>query len=206
MSDQGDIAAGGTPGDKRAGTARLTLAETPVRTAWSVQGDPAHAPFVEEVKKRFDVGLPQAPNTTARGGAVMALWLGPASWLLIQTGADSSSPLVDFEGKRDALNACGGALFELSASRVAFTLRGPHAATVLAKSCPLDFHSRTFPIGGCAQSLFGHLNALFYRPDAQSFTMLVACSFARDVWHTLRTSAAQYGYDIGSPTDFDSTA
>ena len=194
MSDEGRITAVGAPGRERGETTPLTLTRTPISTAWNVQGTPEHAPFIDEDEKRFDVRLPSVPNTTARGSALLALWLGQSSWLLMQTVAEGSS-LVDFEPKRDALNACGGALFEVSASRVAFTLGGKHATTVLAKSCPLDFHTRAFPVGGCAQSLYGHVNALFYRVDAQSFTMLVARSFARDVWHTLSTSAAQYGHD-----------
>ena len=88
----------------------------------------------------------------------------------------------------------------MSASRVAYRVRGPHAATVLAKSCPLDFHPDVFPAGGCAQSMFGHVNALFYRQDAApTFLMLVARSLARDVWRRLCTSSAQYGYDVVAP-------
>ena len=85
----------------------------------------------------------------------------------------------------------------MSASRVAYRIRGAHAATVLAKCCPLDFHPDVFPVGGCAQSVFGHVNALFYQPDAApTFMMLVARSFARDVWRLLCHSSAQYGYDV----------
>ena len=141
--------------------------------------------------------LPPAPNTTSREGSLAALWLGPASWLLI--GSDERT-FADFDAKRDALGAAGGALFDVSASRVGWTIAGPHARTVLAKGCPLDFHPRAFAAGTCAQSVYARMNALFYHPaDTSQFAMLVARSFARDAWHLLCISAAQYGYDVLRP-------
>ena len=101
------------------------------------------------------------------------------------------------------MNAAGGALFDVSASRVAWTMSGPRAADVLAKGCPLDFHPRAFAAGSCAQSVFGHVNALIdRRDDDPTFTMMVARSFARDVWHSLVGAAAQYGVDVGPPRPF----
>ena len=74
---------------------------------------------------------------------------------------------------------------------------------MLAKGCPLDFHPRAFAEGACAQSVFGHVNALFYRRAASSaFTMMVARSLARDAWRALCVSAAQYGYDVLRPREF----
>ena len=167
---------------------RVTLAEASIAAAWNVQGDPAYAPFVDEVERMFGVSLPIAPNSMARTDAVTALWLGPSSWLLVAGGP---SALIDFNAKRDALNAVRGALFDVSASRVAWTVSGPRAATVLAKSCPLDFHPRAFAAGTCAQSLLGHVNALFIKhDDTPTFTVMVARSYARDVWHSLRNAAA----------------
>ncbi len=71
---------------------------------------------------------------------------------------------------------------------------------MLAKSCPIDFHPDAFPVGACAQSVFGRVNALFYRQDAgPTFVLFVGRSFARDVWRTLCESSAQYGYDVVAP-------
>ena len=175
----------------------VALAEATVATAWNVQGDPAHATFVDEAQRMFGVALPLIPNTTMTSDALSALWLGPVSWLLVTGGASS---LVDFGAKRDALHDVGGTLFDISASRVAWTISGPHATTVLAKSCPLDFHSRAFAAQTCAQSLFGRVNALFVKhDDGPTFTVMVGRSFARDVWHSLCESAAQYGIDVAPP-------
>jgi sarcosine oxidase subunit gamma len=203
VSDAHTLAIGATtPGHYGAPSARVTLAETIFAAAWNVQGDPARPAFAAEVRRSFDIALPEAPNTSATSDALTALWVGPKSWLLI---AGSPSTLTGFADRRDALNAAGGALFDLSAGRVAWTISGEFAATVLAKGCPLDFHPRVFAEGACAQSVLGHINALFYRPRAaREFVVMAARSFARDVWRTLCVSAAQYGYDVLPPGDFRS--
>ena len=185
------------PGHHGVAESGVAIAEATIAAAWNVQGDPAHAPFVAAAQRAFGVALPVAPNTFAQSAASTALWLGPSSWLLIAGGA---SPLVDITTGRDALNAVGGALFDVSASRVAWTLSGPRATAVLAKGCPLDFHPRAFAAGTCAQSLIGHVNALFIKhDDAPTFTVMVARSFARDAWHALCESTAQYGFEVGPP-------
>ena len=182
----------------------VTFCEATIAAAWNVQGRAERAPFVHEVGKLFGIALPFAPNGTVSGDALCALWLGPGSWLLV---AGSGSPLVEFESKRDAINAAGGALFDLSASRVAWEISGPQAATVLAKTCPLDFHARAFAPWTCAQSVLASVNALLMRgADASVFTVFVARSFARDVWRALTESAAQYGYEVGDPAPFGSRA
>ena len=67
-----------------------------------------------EVQRIAGIALPGAANTTSRSEGVIAMWLGPQSWLLV---AADAAALGDFTGARDALNAAGGALFDVSASR-----------------------------------------------------------------------------------------
>jgi len=178
----------------------VALAEATIASAWNVQGDPAHPALIEEAHRLFDIALPPAPNTTARSDKLTALWLGPGSWLL---AASAASTLTDYAAKRDALNAAGGALFDVSASRVAWTISGPRAIDVLTKGCPLDFHPRVFAAATCAQSVFCHVNMLIdKRDDAPTFTVMVARSLARDMWHALCEAAAQYGYDVFPPAPF----
>jgi sarcosine oxidase subunit gamma len=172
----------------------LTITGLAIATAWNVQGDATQPDFVDEARRLFDLALPSEPNTTARSDTLTALWLGPRSWLLV---AVNPSTLTAFEAKRDALNQPGGALFDVSASRVAWALAGPRAADVLAKACPLDFQRRAFSVGACAQSVYGHVNVLIEKRDeTPTFTVMVARSFARDVDRALGVVAAQYGFDV----------
>ena len=184
-------------------TSEVTLAESTIAAAWNVQGDPTRAPLLAEARRLFEVDLPLVANATAHSAAWTALWLGPKSWLLVARMKAHIEPQVTaLAAQRDAFNAVGGALFDLSASRVAFEIGGSRAASVLAKGCPLDFHIRAFPAGHCAQSLLGHVNALIFRPDATpAFRVMVARSFALDVWRALCVSAAQYGYDVVPETE-----
>ncbi len=140
------------------------------------------------------------PIRPARPQACVALWLGPQSWLLVAADAD---PLGNFAAARDALNAAGGALFDVSASRVAYVIDGPRAVDVLATGCPLDFDPRLFGAGQCRQSLYGRVPALFYRQaTTPACTLLVARSFARDTWHSLCMTAAPYGYTVRAAASF----
>jgi sarcosine oxidase subunit gamma len=175
------------------GNARLELGTVTFVGAWNVQGNFSRAALAHEVRRIFVVELPSQANTTTRGDSMTAFWLGPGSWLLVARGEPAR---FDFAAQRDAINAAGGALFDVSAARVAFAIAGSGADALLSRRCPLDFHSSAFPVDHCAQSLLGHVDALFYRRRADAFVVMVARSFARDVWHALCVSAAADGYDV----------
>jgi sarcosine oxidase, subunit gamma len=88
----------------------------------------------------------------------------------------------DFETQRKALNAAGGALFDLSASCVAWMVSGEGAYRALSRGCPLDLDPHAIPAGRCAQSMLGHVNALLHRPGEQvAFMVMVPRSFAGNV-------------------------
>ena len=201
--DAGGAIGATAPGHYGAEARAATLGELTFGTAWNVQGNGGHPPLRAEAQRLFGVALPLIPNTTARGPDWTALWLGPALLAARRRGkrrCAGRTPFAAFTAQRDALNAVDGALFDVSASRAAFRVAGPHAAAVLAKGCPLDFHPRAFPAGTCAQSMLGHVNVLIERPDASAaFVVMVARSLAQDVWRQLCLSAAQYGYDVAAP-------
>lgn len=197
MSDDRLQGATGTPS---AGEACVTLAEVRLATAWNVRGDPAQAAFVTEAERSLGVPLPSQPNTCARSATAALLWLGPRAWLFV---ADADSPRGDFDEVRRRLGDAGGALFDVSASYATWSVSGAAALRVLNKGCPLDLHPRALPAGHCAQSLLGHIHAVFYRPhDASTFIVMVARSFAADAWEFLTASAATDGYRIGPPVSF----
>lgn len=174
------------------GGASIALAEAPLSRVWNLRGDPSRPAFVAEAERLLGISLPLAANTSTRHSNVEVLWTGPRAWLLVG-GADWAPP--DLDGVRRALNAVSGALFDVSASYVAWSVAGPAAAGVLNRCCPLDLHPRVFPAGHCAQSLLGHIGALVYRPDDDSrFVVWVARSFAADAWTQLSVAAMADGY------------
>lgn len=171
----------------------IALRELDWTLAWNVRGDPARSAFMAEATRLFGVALPLEPNTTARRDAMTIFWLGPRSWL----AAATSDVNIDFDVARVALNAAEGALFDVSAGYVGWSLSGPAAARVLNRSCPLDLDSRFFTAGRCAQSVLGHVNVLVCRPtDAAEFIVVVARSYSADAWHELLESARTDGYPV----------
>ncbi|HEY3180127.1 MAG TPA: sarcosine oxidase subunit gamma family protein [Casimicrobiaceae bacterium] len=184
--------------------ADVTLGEVTYTLAWNVRGDPAQSSFVSEVERLLGLPLPLQPNTSAFRAGRTLLWLGPMSWLLVVEPASSSN---DFDTTRRALNAAGGALFDVSASYVGWMIAGPAAARVLNRTCPLDLHPSMFPARRCAQSMLGHINALLYKLDERpTFVIMVARSFAADVWRDLCMSATTDGYVTAPPLAFDKVA
>ena len=197
MADAADVPSNA---EAREAPAAITLGEIAMGRAWNVRGDVARLPFVSEVQRVLGLPLPVQAMTSARGEDGALLWLGPRAWLHI---AGVSAGSLDFDTARRRINAAGGALFDLSASYVAWSICGALAGRVLNRSCPLDFHADAFAAGQCAQSLLGHVGALFYRPDASStFVVTVARSFAADAWQTLCDTAKSDGYRMASPAPF----
>jgi len=172
-------------GDDAARNAAVRLAHVGIGAAWNVQG----AGVAATVATLFGVTLDDTPNTVTSTGAIDALWLGPASWLLVS----GTAPPGDFAACRTAVQAAGGALFDVSASRVAVAVSGARTLDVLAAGCPLDLHPDVFTPGRCAQSVFGRVSALYCRAPT-GIVVLVPRSFGRDVWHGLREAAREYGY------------
>ena len=178
----------------------LVIAELAVGVAWNLRGDPSRSALVPACAGALALTLPQTPNTSTRGEDNALLWLGPRSWLFV--GAPGTLP-DDFDATREALRAVGAALFDVSASYVAWSLTGSNAAAVLNAGCPLDLHPRALPAGACAQSLLGHVGALVYRPDdAERFVVMVPRSYSVDAWHDLRTWAESADCRMGTAQPF----
>jgi sarcosine oxidase subunit gamma len=178
----------------------VTLGEVSFALAWNVQGNPAQSSFVLEAERLLGVQLPLQPDTTTRRAGNIVFSLGPRSWLLV---AGPTSQRNDFRDTRVALNAVGGALFDVSSSYIGWLIVGGGAARVLNRSCPLDFDPSVFRAGRCAQSMLGHINALFYKMDERpAFIVMTARSLAVDAWRDLCASATTDGYRIVAPTSF----
>jgi heterotetrameric sarcosine oxidase gamma subunit len=121
-------------------------------------------PLPPQVDVRGDApsGFPTAPNTTAEVGGATVLWLGPDEWLVL--------------GATEADFPDAPAMVDVSANRVAFDLAGAGAADVLAQGCSLDLDR--FEPGRCAQTLLARAQVILYRPDADTWRILVRPSFA----------------------------
>jgi sarcosine oxidase subunit gamma len=127
----------------------------------AVLTEPTLPPQVD-VRGAAPPGFPTEPNTTAEVGGATVLWLGPDEWLVV--------------GATEAEYFDAAAAVDVSASRVAFDLRGDDANDVLAQGCPLDLDR--FEPGHCGQTLLARAQVILYRPDTATFRILVRPSFA----------------------------
>jgi hypothetical protein len=148
------------------------------RAAWNVQGDPARASFVDEVR-RVRHRVADLPTRSPQRQTASGSGLDPARER--QTSGSSIT------GKRDAISVAGGALFDASGSRVAWTVSGP--GPPVCERLPAR-SSRAFAANTCAQS---------HSANQRTFVSTTRTDVhgdgreLRDVLHALVESAAQYG-------------
>jgi sarcosine oxidase subunit gamma len=107
-------------------------------------------------------GFPTEPNTTAEVAGATVLWLGPDEWLVLG-GTEADFPDV-------------AAAVDVSANRVAYDLTRDDAADVLARGCSLDLDALV--PGRCAQTLLARAQVILYRPDDETWRILVRPSSA----------------------------
>jgi sarcosine oxidase subunit gamma len=177
---------------------RVTFRELRIGCAWNVRGNADDQHFVSTVQ-RILAPLPLHAMTSTRTSDAAMLWLGPRAWLYLAAVPGTGR----FDDARRAINAAGGALFDVSASHVGWSIAGEHAGRVLNRECPLDLRPGAFPAGHCAQTVLGHMHALIHRPrEAVAFVVLVGRSFGADAWHLLKTAAATEGHVLEAPIDF----
>jgi len=185
-----------------AGVPQLSLEPIATATVWNLQGSPDHQPLVQQARILWGLGSLPAPHRALGSQTHQLLWTGPKSWLVIgndrslQARSEAASAFSD---TRDQINRAGGALFDVSASRIGWIVRGARAPDLLASVCPLDLEPKAFAPGSCAQSLLGHVVALYHRQSDGDFAVHVARSFSHGVWEAMCTSAAQYGYEVLPP-------
>jgi sarcosine oxidase subunit gamma len=127
--------------------------------------------------------VPAAHRWLEQGGWT-ACWIGPSAWQITHAG-----PIGDYEGRRDALIAAGGALFDVSDARAAIRVAGAGARELLASGCGIDFDAAAFPAGECRSTLFARIGVLIVKHDeTPSYTLFVPRSYAASLFGWLAYS------------------
>ena len=176
--------------------AGVVLGERPFRTQAALRGDAGDPAFVAAVERAVGVRPPVVPNTV-EGPEDLAvgarlLWLGPDEWLAVsQDGDDRVTALTE------ALAGLHAAVADVSDGRAVIALSGPNARDVLAKGCPLDFHTSVFGPGRCAQSHLAKAHVLVHQIEpAPLYEIYVHRSFADYLWRWLEDAAEEYGLAV----------
>jgi len=154
----------------------LRIVEVPFLTQLNVRVSPGASPGVR---------LATEPNTYARDGDLLVLWLGPDEWLVL-----APPDTDDLEERLRSQLPPGGAVTDVSAQRTALRLSGLAVRDVLATGCALDLHPRAFT-GRCAQTMVARTQAILIE-EAGDFLVLVRSSFAGYLGDWLLDAAAEY--------------
>lgn len=165
------------------------LTEVPHQAQVNLRGEGDDLKFMSAVMSVIGADLPTRPNRCNPGTEVKALWLSPDEWLIV--GADGKQHDLVWKLEK-ALEGQHVAINDVSANRTMFELTGPHARTVLMKSCEMDFHPRVFKVGDCAQTLIAKSQAIIEQTEADTFHIYVRCSFSRYVAGWLKDSFLEF--------------
>jgi methylglutamate dehydrogenase subunit D len=150
------------------------------------------APLAERIRKHFGIELPRGPRRIVSGAAAFA-GIGPEAWLA--TSEDGGNAFASF--LKQAIGDVA-AVADQSSGYAILRLTGPKLREALAKILPIDLHSRVFQPGDVASTTASHVGATLWRlQDATDglpvFEIAVFRSFASSFWHSLASSAAEFG-------------
>jgi sarcosine oxidase subunit gamma len=161
----------------------------------NLRGDPNDDRFVKAAQDVLGQELPVIPNTTSVPEH-QVYWLGPDEWLIV---SDASGIQTLREKLETAFSGISAAVNDVSGGQLLLRVTGPQVRDVLAKGCTLDFHSKTFTAGMCAQSGLAKANVLIGVTDQDTaFHIVVRRSFAEYLLRWLQHASEEFGVTISS--------
>ena len=113
-----------------------------------------------------------------------ALWLGPDEWLVLAPESETAlaqQPL-----------AALGSVVDVSHAYVGIEVRGPRAAWCINAFNALDLDPHVFPVGACTRTLFGKVEIILWRAEADLFRIEVARSYAPYVRQCLEEACREF--------------
>ncbi|MEP0942962.1 MAG: sarcosine oxidase subunit gamma family protein [Rhizobiaceae bacterium] len=128
--------------------------------------------------KALGLELPTEPGQIAKKGSLMAVWIGPDEWLVV----DDKTPIEELMPRRENANYSAT---DISHRNVAFTISGEGAANVLNSGSPRDLSLIEFPANTGSRTIFGKAEVVLIRTGRTSFRVECWRSFAPYVWELL---------------------
>lgn len=157
-----------------------TLSEVDLGQIGSIALFPGQEKAANKALKPFGFTFP-APNSWVASADAMLVWTGRAQAFLI------GAALPDLAGIAAVTDQSGG--------WTALRVTGPAGPDALMRYVPLDLRLVAFPAGRAVRAPLYHMQAVLWRDDADSLTVLVFRSMARTAWHeideALKTLAAR---------------
>lgn len=139
-----------------------------------------------ELRRHFGLGLP-APGRAHETGDVAALWLAPATALIL-------APPTRLDPLFSGITPAVAAVLDQSGGFAALRISGPMVSAALAKGCRLDLDARVFASGSVARSLIAQVPATLHRLGGDAgFDVIVPATFARSFAEFFCNAAAEFG-------------
>jgi sarcosine oxidase subunit gamma len=165
-----------------------SLAEIAFVEMLILRGDAADGAFRSAVQEHTGLALPMQPNGASIEAQRQLFWLGPDEWVFRTREAGGAARVSTSLGA--ALKGRHHALVEVGDGYTTLELRGPGAADLLARGCPLDLHARAFPAGSLAQSHIAKANVtLLCLRAGEHYEVTVRRSFAGYLYDWMRAAA-----------------
>jgi heterotetrameric sarcosine oxidase gamma subunit len=145
---------------------------------------------IEKLRAAYDLEPPVIPRII-HGKGLSLVWSGPECWLAI------ASDQPDLEPTLKTVLGNAASVVDLSDARVTLRIAGPRARALLAKGLSIDLHPRVFTPGDTAMTLLAHVAIQLWQVDEKpTFDLVTPRATARDVFHWLTISAAEFGLDV----------
>jgi methylglutamate dehydrogenase subunit D len=149
------------------------------------------AACIEGLRTQYALDAPVAARIV-HGRALSLAWAGPDTWLAI------GSIRPDFESELKAVVGQAASIVDMSDQRVVMRISGPMTRATLAKGVTIDLHPRAFAAGDTAITPLAHITTQLWQvDDAPTFDLVSPRATARDMFHWLAVSAAEFGLDVG---------
>ena len=167
----------------------FSVYERPFLELINVKGEANSDVFQAAIKKATGATLPTVPNTVSESDDYIIYWLAPNEWLIQST--QPRVPVIDAAlGK--LLAGQFASVVDISSGNTTLVMMGEKVRSVLQKGCPLDFHSRVFTVGQCAQSHYFKAGIVL-RPLANgNVEVIIRRSFADYFGRILVDAAEEY--------------
>lgn len=137
---------------------------------------------------------PARPRRVSNGGLSL-VGTAPDRWLVVGEGPSSAATVERVALRLDGL----AAIADQSDGYGVLRLWGPRVREALAKGCPIDLHPSVFGIEDAATVPIASIPCRLWQVDlAPAYDILVPRSYAASFWDWLKSSAAEYGFEVVS--------
>ena len=136
----------------------------------------------KDLGKAIGLDLPTKPGEIAKKGSLLAVWIGPDEWLII----DDKKPIEELMPSRENANFSAT---DISHRNVGFQLTGEGAANTLNSGCPRDLSLAAFPANTGSRTIFGKAEVILIRTGRSAFRLECWRSFAPYTWELLLDGA-----------------